>query len=83
MSKKWKSTKKEVLAIVQKYQGKYLVIGGNAKVIEGQWKTNYLVIIEFPSLELARQWYDSPEYEPLKKLRFAAVKNDALMVEGL
>jgi uncharacterized protein (DUF1330 family) len=42
-----------------------------------------VTIIEFPTPEQARAWYDSPEYAPLKALRLAHFRSDALLVEGL
>jgi uncharacterized protein (DUF1330 family) len=40
-------------------------------------------MIEFPSLERAHQWYASSEYAELKALRLAAVRSNAVFMEGL
>jgi uncharacterized protein (DUF1330 family) len=39
-------------------------------------------MIEFPSMEAARRFYDSPEYEPVKPLRLASASSDIVLVEG-
>jgi len=38
-------------------------------VLEGEWDGNWAAILRFPSLEKAKSWYSSTEYEPLKDLR--------------
>jgi uncharacterized protein (DUF1330 family) len=41
------------------------------------------VILEFPSLEQARKWYNAEEYRELKALRFSACRCNAVFMEGL
>jgi len=72
-----------VLATVERYQGKYLVLGGKMKVIEGNWSPVTPVVIEFPSMEQAERWYYSPEYAPLLKLRLDGTRGNAVFIEGL
>jgi uncharacterized protein (DUF1330 family) len=72
-----------VSATVEQYSGRYLVIGGKSEVVEGDWHPVFPVIIEFPSLQRAHQWYDSEEYRELKELRLAATKGNMAMIEGL
>lgn len=67
-----------VLATVEKYGGRYIVIGGPFEVVEGHWRPTFPVMIEFPTPEAARRWYDSPEYAPLKALRHAATRGNAV-----
>ena len=47
------------------------VIGGDPLpvVLEGAWGWNWTTIIRFPGHEAVREWYDSPEYAPLKMAR--------------
>jgi uncharacterized protein (DUF1330 family) len=42
-----------------------------------------LVIIEFPSVEAAKAWYDSPEYQAVVGERLAVTEGRAVIVEGL
>jgi uncharacterized protein (DUF1330 family) len=37
--------------------------------LEGEWGGNWTVVIRFPSKVVAEEWYNSPEYQPLKELR--------------
>lgn len=72
-----------VPATIAAYGGKYLVRGGVADVVEGDWNPNRLVVLEFESVERAREWYNSPEYTPAKAVRLKASTGDLLFVEGV
>ena len=74
--------RKQVLAVVTKYGGKFLVRGGQVDPREGGWTPKRIVVLEFPSMAQARTWYDSPEYAPLIKLRQKASKGKLILVEG-
>ena len=52
-------------------------------MLEGEWSPQRLVILEFESIERLREWYDSPEYAPLKKLRTETTSTEFVVVEGL
>jgi len=71
-----------VLATVEQYDGRYLVLGGKCEIVEGSWSPKVPVIIEFPSMEQAHKWYNSPEYKPLLKLRLEATRGNAVFIEG-
>ena len=75
--------KKRVLPVVEKYHGKYVVLGGETEVVEGNWKPTYLVMIEFPNQELAKKWYYSEEYRDLKALRLSATESNAAIIAGV
>ncbi len=62
---------RQVPATIAKYGGRYLVRGGKMELREGEWPGPRTVILEFPSLALALEWYDSPEYQPLRPIRQA------------
>ena len=51
---------------IERYGGRYLARGGKVEVLEGDWEPQRLVIVEFGSMERLREFYDSPEYAPLK-----------------
>ena len=70
-------------ATVAKYGGRFLVRGGTVKPQEGDWAPKRLVVLEFPSIELARAWIDSPEYAPARRLRQISAVSRLLIVEGL
>jgi uncharacterized protein (DUF1330 family) len=73
----------QVLPTVERYGGRYLARGGEVEVLEGDWEPQRLVILEFESMERLRQFYDSPEYAPLKQLRREVADSQLVVVEGL
>lgn len=75
--------RKQVPASIAKYGGKYLVRGGPFEVPEGNWTPKRVVVIEFESMERVKQWYTSPEYSPLKRLRQKAAITNAVFVQGV
>ncbi len=74
----------KVEALVEKHGGRYLVRGGEMDVVEGTTPAaRVMVVIEFPSLENARAWYNDPEYAPLIKLRQTGSEAEIVLVDGL
>jgi len=74
--------RKQVLAVVTKYGGRFLVRGGKVDSKEGGWAPKRIVVLEFPSMEQAQKWYHSADYAPLIKLRQKASKGKLILVEG-
>ena len=74
--------RKQVLPVVTKYGGKFLVRGGNVKSKEGGWQPKRIVVLEFPSMDQAEKFYGSPEDGHLIKLRQKASKGKLIIVEG-
>ena len=64
------------------YGGRFLARGGDVHPLEGGWKPSRIVIIEFPSMAVARQWYDSLEYQEALKIRLANSNGRVIMTEG-
>ena len=71
------------LPTIEKFQGRFLARGGRTVTFEGPEETRRIVILEFPSLERAQQWYASEDYQTVKKLRAGAAEGDFLAVEGV
>ena len=67
---------------IAKYGGTYLTRGGATKPLEGNWTPTRFVILEFPTLEAAEAWWNSPEYAPAKALRQSCADTDMLLVEA-
>jgi uncharacterized protein (DUF1330 family) len=80
---KMQEYKAGVTAVVEKFGGRYLVIGGPFEVVEGEWQPAFPVLIQFPSMDEARRWYDSEEYRELKRLRLAATSGSGVFMAGL
>jgi uncharacterized protein (DUF1330 family) len=65
------------------FGGRYLARGGACHTLEGTWAPKRLVILEFPSVEKAKQWCASAEYGPAKAVRQASATAEMVVVEGL
>jgi uncharacterized protein (DUF1330 family) len=68
---------------VATYGGRYLVRGGAADILEGSWLPRRFVVLEFPSVEAGRAWWDSAEYAPAKALRQTCADTKMIVVEGV
>jgi uncharacterized protein (DUF1330 family) len=75
--------REEAPATIARYGGKYLARGGAVEVLEGDWDSQRLVVLEFESTERFHEWYDPPEYAPLRQLRSEATDSEFVIVEGL
>jgi len=74
--------KKLASQAVKLYGGRYLARGGQNETLEGEWHAKRLVILEFASLERAKAWLNSPEYEPARALRHKTARTNMVVVEG-
>ena len=73
-----------VKAMVEANGGKYLIRDLEADHLEGDGAVpTVIVVLEFPSTEQARNWYNSPEYQPYIKMRQAGATGDLFLVAGL
>jgi uncharacterized protein (DUF1330 family) len=69
---------------IAKYGGRYLVRGGLIDVAEGDWPAQQrVVVVEFPSMQRAREWYASPEYAEALAVRRDALERRLIFVEGV
>jgi uncharacterized protein (DUF1330 family) len=75
--------REQVPEIIAAYGGKYLVRGGATETVEGAWQPKRLVILEFPSMERLREFYNAPEYAALKDLRLRTARSSMVFCEGL
>lgn len=71
-------------AAVEQYGGRFLVRGGAAEILEGKWTPpQRLVIVEFDSVEQARRFYASAEYQAARKVRENAAEMNMLAIAGV
>ncbi len=71
--------------IYEKYQGKYLAIGGPGRGVEwlcGDWGNRMVMVGEFPTSEAVGAFWWGPEYRASAKLRKGAVTVDVAQVAG-
>jgi uncharacterized protein (DUF1330 family) len=65
------------------YGGRFVVRGGRTENLEGDWQPGRIVVVEFDSLERAKQWWASQEYSEPKALRQSASTTRMIVVEGV
>jgi uncharacterized protein (DUF1330 family) len=75
--------KKLAQATIPLYGGRYIARGGKNETLEGNWKANRLVILEFECIEKAKAWLNSPEYAPARALRHKYAHSNMVVVEGV
>ena len=69
--------------IIAKHGGRFLVRGGPVETLEGPAFQERLVIVEFPSMEAARSFYDSPDYRQAMAFRVASADSVFLLAQGV
>jgi uncharacterized protein (DUF1330 family) len=69
-------------ASIARYGGRYIVRGGAIEPMEGDWAPKYLVIVEFPDMDRARQWYRSEAYAEALTVADRALSRRLIFVEG-
>ena len=79
---KYNQYKTMVPATIEAYGGKFLVRGGATETLEGDWKPERFVILEFESVERAKRWWSSEEYRLPKELRQSASVAQIIVAEG-
>ena len=74
--------KKRTPATVAAYGGTFIVRGGAAETLEGGWEPGRMVVLRFPTVERAKEWWDSPEYREAKTIRQRTAETRMIVVEG-
>lgn len=74
-------TKLSTLAM-QKYHAQVCVRGGAVEVLEGDWQPKRMVVLRFPNMQGARQFYNSPEYCKAREVRAGAAVMRMVVVDG-
>jgi uncharacterized protein (DUF1330 family) len=65
------------------FGGRFIVRGGRAERLEGDIPVNRVVILEFPSYDHAKAWYESEGYRVAMAIRRSASKGTLILVEGV
>jgi uncharacterized protein (DUF1330 family) len=81
--KSYEAYKRMVPASLAPFNGKFLVRGGASQILEGDWLPKRLVILEFPTVDRAKAWWNSPDYAEAKNVRQASANTRMIVVEGL
>ena len=69
--------------IIKKFEGKIIVRGGEFKTVEGNWKPEKIVMIEFPNYKTANDWWNSDKYKKATELRKKGANTNVLIIDGI
>ena len=72
---------KKTMPLIEKHGGRYLTKAGTHEMLEGQ-RPSRVVVVDFPSKQAIRDWYNDPGYRPLIAKRHAAARSVMIAVEG-
>jgi uncharacterized protein (DUF1330 family) len=79
---KYEEYKKLTPTAIAAFNGKFLVRGGETTTLEGDWQPERIVVLEFPTVERANEWWNSELYTKAKVIRQEAAKTKMIIVEG-
>lgn len=68
---------------IAQYGGRYIIRGGKTETLEGDWSPKRFVMLQFDSVQRAKDWWSSPEYAEAKALRQRSAKTRMVLVDGL
>jgi uncharacterized protein (DUF1330 family) len=71
-----------VAEVVAEFHGQYLARGGSPQTLEGDKAPSRVIIMEFPSPEMARTFWNSPKFRQLSEVRRQATISRIFLVEG-
>ena len=72
----------QALPTVEKFGGKLVMMSDKVEVADGSWSPIGMIMLEFESLERAKQWYNSPEYSAVKPMRLQTADSGVIFVDG-
>ena len=72
----------EIPTFIAKHSGRYIVRGAEPTAIEGDWKPERMVILEFPAREKADAFLGDPDIQDLFKVRHATTTGKLVLVDG-
>lgn len=70
-------------AAVTKYGGKFIARGGKTHTLEGEHPPSRIVVVEFPTVEAAKAFYNSAEYQAIIPQRQTGSRGRLFVVEGV
>ncbi len=73
----------KVGATLGPHGGQPIIAGTNIEKIEGDWNPSRVVVVAFPNMAAAREWYASPAYQEILPIRTANTDDKVILVEGL
>jgi uncharacterized protein (DUF1330 family) len=70
-------------ALIESHGGRFVARGGKVEVLEGEPPVGRVVLVQFPSMERAQQYWNSPAYREIAPIRQKAAKTRVFLVEGV
>jgi len=61
---------------------KILVATDDVEVLEGEWPKVRTIVMEYPSIEQAREWYKSNRYQGIIQHRLKSAETNMILVDG-
>ena len=75
--------RKAVVPLVEKYGGKYIAVSDQVETLEGSWSPKRIVVIQFPSMARAREWFSCEDYRETCQIRKRTARSEIILVEGV
>jgi uncharacterized protein (DUF1330 family) len=75
--------KKYTPGSIAPFGGRFVVRGGETHTLEGDWKPTRIVVLEFPTVEKAKEWWDSDAYRHARDIRHRAARTKMIVVQGV
>lgn len=72
----------QIDATLAPFGGRFLIHGGALELLEGSFDGD-LVLIAFPDMPRARQWYASPGYRAILPLRLRNASSNVFLAPGV
>jgi len=80
---RYEEYKLSAAASIDRAGGRYLARGGDVEVLEGEPPAGRTVVVEFPTMQAALDWYRGDGYTEARALREGAAKARMYVVDGL
>lgn len=76
--------KRKAKPLAERHGGEYIVRGGDMTLKESElWSPARLVVVRFPSMDKAREFYESPEYQQALGISKRSARRTVVIVEGV
>ena len=82
-AKAFEPYKQPTAASIAQYGGRFIVRSSEYEVLEGKWRPTRLVVLEFPTVDAAKRWYESPEYRKVLPIRLQHAVSNMILVDGV
>lgn len=69
-----------VYPLLQAAGGEILAVSENPEVAEGEWDSNWTLLVKFPSMAALKKYYTSNEYAPYLSMRVNELTGEGAMV---